>query len=189
MNEGPHPEFLLVLGGARSGKSSWALRYVEQNYPRPFYLATATVEDEEMAERIRRHREDRGDKWSVVEEPVEVPRTLEGLWVEAGAVLVDCLTLWLSNLVMRWGPEGVEPYMERMEEAILKRKRPLVAVSNEVGLGIVPGEPLGRLFRDLAGSMNQRMAALADRVVFTIAGIPLVVKGAPLESEGRRELA
>jgi adenosylcobinamide kinase / adenosylcobinamide-phosphate guanylyltransferase len=165
----------LVLGGARSGKSRHAEELIAASPPPRIYVATAEAGDAEMAERIARHRARRGSDWRTV----EAPRNLEHVLTECRAepVLVDCLTLWLSNLML--ANAAIEEEMTRVEKALLLATAPKVVVSNEVGSGIVPEHPLGRRFRDAQGIFNQRIAALADRVVLVVAGLPVALKGTP----------
>jgi adenosylcobinamide kinase/adenosylcobinamide-phosphate guanylyltransferase len=166
---------VLVLGGARSGKSAYAERLVAASGLETVYIATATPGDAEMAERIGEHRRRRGGAWRTV----EAPDDLEGALVrEAGAgraVMVDCLTLWLSNLMLAGA--DVEERGAALIEAARKVAGLRVFVSNEVGLGLVPETPLGRRFRDAQGRLNQAMAAVANHVVFMAAGLPLALKG------------
>jgi adenosylcobinamide kinase/adenosylcobinamide-phosphate guanylyltransferase len=169
--------FIFVMGGARSGKSSWALRYAEEHYDSYIYLATAEVLDEEMAERVRLHRELRNAKWGLVEEPLMIAEALETKCAGADAVLIDCLTVWLSNVLLKMGDEQVAAYEHSLFEAISRRKQTIIAVANEVGTGVVPEYALGRKFRDLAGSLNQRIAAMADKAFYMIAGLPMCLKG------------
>jgi len=169
-------EIVLVLGGAKSGKSAWALQYAQENYRPCLFLATAEVRDDEMAERVRRHQAARGPEWRLVEEPLHIDETLETREAPDGVVLIDCLTVWLSNVLLQKGHEAVAAYEDRLLGALSARRQSVVLVSNEVGTGIVPEHPLGREFRDLAGVLNQEIAALADRVVLTVAGIPLFLK-------------
>ncbi len=163
----------LVLGGARSGKSRYAETLIAELPPPWIYVATAEAGDAEMAERIARHRARRGAQWHTV----EAPHHLEKVLAERSAdpVLADCLTLWLSNLMLANG--AIEENMTRLEKALTQATVPKVLVANEVGYGIVPEHPLGRRFRDAQGMVNQRIAALADRVVLVVAGIPLAIKG------------
>jgi len=176
MNKSKQNELLLVLGGARSGKSSWALRYAEEKYQLCIFIATAEVMDEEMAERVRLHKESRGPAWKLIEEPLDIDNTLETDCAHAEAVLIDCMTVWLSNVLLKRGREEVSAYQNRLLEALSRRRQAVIIVSNEVGAGIVPEHPLGREFRDLAGILNQKLAAIADRVVMTVAGIPVNIK-------------
>jgi adenosylcobinamide kinase/adenosylcobinamide-phosphate guanylyltransferase len=163
----------LVLGGARSGKSRYAESLMAALPPPWIYVATAEAGDAEMAERIAAHRARRGPNWRTIEALANLDRVLADHRAEP--VLVDCLTLWLSKLLLDDG--ALEDEMVRVEKSLLLATAPKVLVSNEVGAGIVPEHPLGRRFRDLQGVLNQRMAALADRVVLMVAGLPLVVKG------------
>ncbi|MBO1075163.1 bifunctional adenosylcobinamide kinase/adenosylcobinamide-phosphate guanylyltransferase [Roseomonas marmotae] len=163
----------LVLGGARSGKSRHAEALVAR-HPAPWvYLATAEAWDEEMRARIAEHRARRGPEWQTVDAPLGLPVALAA----AGArpVLVDCLTLWLTNLML--GGRDVEAATAALEAVLAARAAPTVLVANEVGLGIVPETPLGRAFRDKAGVLNQRIAARAQHVHFIAAGLPLLLKG------------
>jgi adenosylcobinamide kinase/adenosylcobinamide-phosphate guanylyltransferase len=170
------PSTLLVLGGARSGKSSFAEARVRACGLAPVYLATATAGDAEMAERIAHHRARRGADWRVVEEPLDLVEALERSAARDRAVLVDCLTLWLSNL-MHTGRD-VERETARLVAWLAAAPGPVTLVSNEVGLGLVPETPLGRSFRDAQGRLNQQVAAVATEVVFVAAGLPLWLKGA-----------
>ncbi len=166
----------LVLGGARSGKSRYAEALITA-HPAPWtYIATAEAGDAEMAERIAAHRGRRGAGWTTVEAANDLAAALAQVATASG-VLVDCLTLWLSNRMLA----GVDPEPEigEVENALTRRAGQTVIVSNEVGFGIVPDNALSRRFRDLQGRANQRIAARADRVVLMVAGLPLFVKGAP----------
>ena len=173
MPDAPFP-LVLVLGGARSGKSRQAEALVE-SWPAPWtYIATAEAFDDEMAARIAEHRARRPEGWVTLEAPRDLPGVL-GEVPPGRPVLVDCLTLWLSNLLL--AERELEAEAERLAAALARRAGPVVLVSNEVGWGIVPETPLGRRFRDAQGRLNQRMAALADRVVLVVAGIPVAIKG------------
>ena len=163
----------LVLGGARSGKSRYA-EWLIASYPQPWvYIATAEAKDNEMAERIAAHKARRPTEWQTIEAPHDLPEALAAAPGDA-AVLVDCLTLWLSNLML--GNFKVEAMIERLEQALATRTGPSVLVSNEVGLGIVPDNALARRFRDAQGALNQRIASKAARVIMMVAGIPVAVK-------------
>lgn len=170
-------ELLFVVGGARSGKSSWALRYADEHYRNRVFLATARVVDEEMAERVRLHKEARGSNWQLVEEPLEVAEVLRTKCSDSEVVLIDCLTIWLNNILFEKGEALLRRYQEDLLKAFSERERAIVIVANEVGAGIVPDNALGRKFRDLAGRLNQEVAALADKVVLVVAGLPLFLKG------------
>ncbi len=170
----------LVLGGARSGKSRYAeslFAALPPAWEPPFaYVATAEAGDDEMAARIEAHRARRGAQWRTIEAPRDIAGALKAC---AGMpVLVDCLTLWLSNLML--AEADIDKEIEVLEQALAAAAAaaaPVVLVANEVGFGIVPGYPLGRRFRDQQGLLNQRLAARADRVVLMVAGLPLAVKG------------
>jgi len=161
-----------VLGGARSGKSRYAESVVSALPPPWFYLATATAGDDEMAARIAAHRARRSPPWHTI----EAPRDLTGGLAARGhaPALVDCLTLWLSNLMM--AEASIEEEFATLRMALRDAAGPVVLVANEVGLGIVPESALGRAFRDQAGRLNQRVAAAAARVVFVAAGLPMLLK-------------
>ncbi len=167
----------LVLGGVRSGKSAYAERVCLASGLSPIYLATAEARDAEMAARIEQHQARRGATWRSLEAPLALTEALGMLASPRAIVLADCLTLWLSNLL----EAGREPEAEadRLVAALPALAGPVVFVSNEVGLGIVPDNALARRFRDEAGRLNQRIAEAADRVVFVAAGLPLVLKGVP----------
>jgi adenosylcobinamide kinase / adenosylcobinamide-phosphate guanylyltransferase len=167
------PKLTLVLGGARSGKSRHAEGLIAALPPPWTYVATAEAGDEEMAARIKSHRERRGAQWRTIEAPRELAKALAACG--DGPVLVDCLTLWLSNLML--AEANVEEETAQLEETLAATKGPLVLVANEVGSGIVPGYPLGRRFRDMQGILNQRIAARAERVILMVAGLPLALKG------------
>lgn len=171
---GPLPRITLVLGGARSGKSRFAEGLIADHQGARVYLATAEAGDAEMAERIRRHRDRRGSGWTTVEEPLDLARALEAASRDRAAVLVDCLTLWLSNLMAVH--RDAEHESRRLAEVLSRIETPAVLVSNEVGLGIVPDNALARAFRDRAGLLHQAVAAVADRVYFVAAGLPMLLK-------------
>jgi adenosylcobinamide kinase / adenosylcobinamide-phosphate guanylyltransferase len=172
------PKLTLILGGARSGKSRYAENLIVTLPPPWLYVATAEAGDEEMTARIRAHQARRGAEWRTLEAPRHLVKTLQ----EAGTtpVLVDCLTLWLTNLML--AGIDVEAETGHLERALVAAAAPVVLVANEVGSGIVPDYPLGRRFRDLQGILNQRVAACVDHVVLMVAGLPLVLKGALKET-------
>lgn len=165
---------LLVLGGARSGKSSYAQQRVEAVPGSLAYIATAQALDDEMASRIAKHQADRGERWQTLEAPYALARSIEVAAERCDAILVDCLTLWLSNCLL--AGNDIEAAAHTLEEAIAACPVPIALVSNEVGLGIVPDNALARRFRDEAGRLNQRLAAVADEAVFVAAGLPLSLK-------------
>jgi adenosyl cobinamide kinase/adenosyl cobinamide phosphate guanylyltransferase len=162
-----------VLGGARSGKSRYAESLIAALPPPWAYVATAEAGDAEMIERIAAHRSRRSSAWRTIEAPRDLNAALKSC--ETMPVLVDCLTLWLSNLML--AEANIEAEIEHLENTLAAAAAPVVLVANEVGYGIVPDHPLGRRFRDLQGVLNQRVAARADRVVLVVAGLPLAVKG------------
>jgi adenosylcobinamide kinase/adenosylcobinamide-phosphate guanylyltransferase len=170
------PGATLVLGGARSGKSAFAERLVEESGLRPVYLATAQAFDGEMRDRISLHRERRGIVWRTVEEPLDLRRVLLAEASPGNAILVDCLTLWTTNLMM--ADSDLAKAFDELVVALPSFAGPVVFVSNEVGLGIVPDNAMARAFRDHAGRINQMVAAAAGQVYFIAAGIPMVLKAA-----------
>lgn len=168
------PRVDFVLGGARSGKSRLALARAEATRLAPLHLATAAAYDDEMADRIARHKAERGPHWGSVEEQLDLVAALGHTIAPERVVVVDCLTLWLSNLI--FAARDIETEIARLVEALPELSGPVILVSNEVGLGIVPENALARAFRDHQGRLNQRVAAVADRVTFVAAGLPLVLK-------------
>jgi len=171
-------ETILVIGGCRSGKSSFALDYANRHFRQKVFLATGQALDDEMKRRISRHREARGPDWKTIEEPKKLTEALESLRFQTEVILIDCLTLWVSNLLMHG--EGEEQILSRVEaliELIQKVPQSIIVVSNEVGGGIVPENKIARIFRDIVGLVNQRVAACSDTVVLTVAGLPHVIKG------------
>jgi Adenosyl cobinamide kinase/adenosyl cobinamide phosphate guanylyltransferase len=165
----------LVLGGARSGKSAFAEKLAEAASPSRIYLATGTAGDGEMAARIAHHRARRGAGWRTVEEPLDLAGALAKADHERVPVIVDCLTLWVTNLML--GGHDVDTATQKLCDTLAGLEGPAIIVSNEVGLGIVPDNAMAREFRDHAGRVNQRVAAAADRVYFIAAGLPLKMKG------------
>lgn len=172
----------LVLGGARSGKSRYAESLITKEPPPWIYLATAEAADDEMAQRIAEHRARRDGRWRTVEAPHGLAGALKAAPAGA-AVLVDCLTLWLSNRML--AEADVDAEIGDFEEAVVRHAGAVVLVCNEVGCGIVPENALARRFRDLQGRLNQRLAARADRVVLLVAGLPLIVKGKAHDQDRR----
>lgn len=187
-------EIFLVTGGARSGKSRFCLYEAKRAGKRRIFIATAVAGDEEMARRIAAHKEERGEGWLTIEEPVELASAVDRALGEADVVLVDCLTLWLSNLCTDGqGPDSnyIEGKIAELISLLTKVKglysdKTLFMVTNELGSGIVPATPLGRFFRDMAGFLNQQVAAVADNVVLMIAGLPVYAKQKGQPVFGRR---
>jgi adenosylcobinamide kinase/adenosylcobinamide-phosphate guanylyltransferase len=177
---------VLVLGGARSGKTGFAERLAMRAGERPLYLATAQALDAEMRDRVRLHQQQRHKRFSTIEEPIALAATLRSAAADHDVILVDCLTLWITNLL------GIN---HNVAEAVddLAATLPLIEtcqvilVSNEVGLGIVPDNPLARMFRDLAGAAHQRLAEICTDVHFVVAGLPMTLKGQRL-TESSSEL-
>lgn len=170
---------VLVLGGARSGKSRYAESRIADTGAERIYLATAEARDSEMTARIAEHRRRRGDAWRTIEEPLELASTLVSVGATDTAILVDCLTLWLANLMAE--DRDLDAETERLLEALPGVAGAVVMVSNEVGLGIVPDNAEARRFRDAAGHLHQSIAAVADEVVLVVAGLAHTLK--PREGE------
>jgi adenosylcobinamide kinase/adenosylcobinamide-phosphate guanylyltransferase len=172
------PATTLVTGGCRSGKSRHAQNLAEA-VPgvRRCYIATCVPLDEEMQRRVARHQADRGPEWRTVEEPIAVARAIDAHSAKANVILVDCLTLWISNL-MGAGKDmdAVVAAARELSETVGRSACPVILVTNEVGAGIVPKNALARTYRDTAGLVNQSLAAACDRVVWTVAGIPVQIK-------------
>jgi adenosylcobinamide kinase / adenosylcobinamide-phosphate guanylyltransferase len=169
------PRTVLVLGGARSGKSRHAQALAEAMAGARVFVATAQAFDDEMRDRIARHQADRDDSWSTVEAPTDLTQAIRTHGASGGVVLVDCLTLWLSNLLL--ADRDLESAGDELVDALSTNAASVVLVSNEVGFGIVPDNALARRFRDAAGRLNQRVAAACDAVDLVVAGLPLRLKG------------
>jgi adenosylcobinamide kinase/adenosylcobinamide-phosphate guanylyltransferase len=168
---------VLVLGGARSGKSRTALQLAEQASLQRIYVATAQAFDDEMRERIALHRLERDRSWQTVDAPLGLAQAIQAQTGPDKAVLVDCLTLWLSNIVL--AERDLSHETDQLIDAVREARGPLILVSNEVGQGIVPSTPLGRSFRDEQGRLNQRIAEACDAVIFVAAGCPILLKPTP----------
>ncbi len=168
---------LLILGGARSGKSRLAQAVAARHWPHPVYLATAEILDDEMAVRVRRHQRSRAKCWRCVEEPLEIAKIIRRGVPGADGILVDCLTIWLSNVLLKEGPGAFARRRDELINALRRTRQDIILVANEVGLSVVPEHALGRTFRDLAGWLNQAVAKEAETVIFVAAGLPLVLKG------------
>jgi len=173
---GSSPTPHLILGGAKSGKSTYAETLVAA-FPAPhIYIATAQVLDEEMAHRVRVHRKRREHSWETIESPLDLVPALRACQGRQQPVLVDCITLWLSNLLLQTPPQNPEEAVSELVAFLKTVPFPLFLVANEVGGGIVPDNPLARRFRDLAGLTNQQMAAVCPTVTLVVAGLPLRLK-------------
>ncbi len=166
---------IFLTGGARSGKSSFALKEASRIAGRKAYIATAEALDEEMMNRIECHRKQRGKEWDTFEEPLMIAEIIKNIGDKYDAVVLDCLTLWLSNIIH--ANLDMEPEIERLISSLLSHHISVFIVSNEVGMGIVPENEMARKFRDMAGTLNRRVARVADEVYLVVAGIPLKIKG------------
>jgi adenosylcobinamide kinase/adenosylcobinamide-phosphate guanylyltransferase len=166
---------MLVLGGARSGKSTFAEKHVLESGLSPYYIATSQAWDDEMRARINTHKERRSSIWTNIEAPDDLETALTAADDESHIILVDCLTLWVTNLMM--AKADIAARSESLCAVLQDMKAPVVLVSNEVGLGIVPENDMARAFRDHAGRLHQEIAAMADEVYFIAAGLPLKMKG------------
>ena len=169
---------MLILGGAKSGKSSFAMDICSSMNREQIFLATAQALDQEMEERITRHQNKRGSDWRTIEEPLKVAKTISSLDSKDTVILLDCLTLWLNNLYMEHGEdqEVINEAIESLARQLTDIRGAVVIVSNEVGMGIVPDNQLSRRYRDTAGFANQCIARLAGKVVAVLAGLPIVLK-------------
>jgi adenosylcobinamide kinase / adenosylcobinamide-phosphate guanylyltransferase len=178
------PPFVLVGGGARSGKSRFAMERALALGKHGVFIATAEESDDEMRARIARHREERGARLRTVEAPVDLPAALEdavGGAPHTDVILVDCLTLWLSNLLVPGATaDAVLRRVEDLRAVIARRRVPIVVVTNEVGMGLVPDTPLGRVFRDVAGLAHQRLARDADEIHVGVLGLMLRLRPGPV---------
>jgi adenosylcobinamide kinase / adenosylcobinamide-phosphate guanylyltransferase len=172
-------EIVLITGGARSGKSRYAEQRAAEMGAQPLYMATAEAKDEEMAQRIAEHQKRRGAQWRTVEEPLELAEALLAQRGKIDCALVDCLTLWISNLLIRHDDKYASEKVEELIEKLAQLDFHVVLVTNEVGWGIVPDNPLARKFRDLAGWTNQRVAHIATEVILMVAGMPMIAKKGP----------
>lgn len=175
MANGEKRSVTLVIGGARSGKSRHAQAIAERHAGEPVFIATAQPFDAEMRDRISRHQADRDDRWRTIEAPIRLADAIARSDTPSGVVLVDCLTLWASNLLLM--EEDIDGHVRALDEVLMQARGSIVIVTNEVGWGIVPDNALARRFRDVAGRINQSVAARADRVDLVVAGLALPLKG------------
>lgn len=171
-----HSRVELILGGARSGKSRYAEQCALESGLECIYIATAQAGDAEMAERIRRHRAQRGEFGKTIEEPLALAATIAAAMSDTRCLLIDCLTLWLTNVLLRDDDEYFLRERTAVFDVLGAARGHIVFVSNEVGQGIVPVDALSRRFVDESGRLHQELAARCDRVVFMIAGLPQVIK-------------
>jgi adenosylcobinamide kinase/adenosylcobinamide-phosphate guanylyltransferase len=167
-----------VIGGCRSGKSSFALDQADKLKGKDkYFIATSVPADDEMEQRVTKHQKERGQDWHTIEEPIKIHEAINTYSQKACVILVDCLTLWVSNLLFHsYDDAQFNKAIENLEQSLDKCECPVFLVSNEVGTGIVPENKLARLFRDYAGLVNQRVAKVADIVVMTVAGIDVQIK-------------
>ena len=173
-------QLVLILGGVRSGKSRYAQQLASDVGKRVLFLATAGAGDDEMKHRISKHKSSRPESWRTIEEQTDIAGVLRKNAARADAVIIDCVTVWLSNLLMRnekLSEKEMTVGIDRLIDSYAQGGATYIIVSGEVGMGIVPDHPLGRIFRDYLGLANQRLAGKADRVVLMVAGIPVDVKG------------
>ena len=168
----------LITGGCRSGKSNHALKLATDMRRQPqTFVATCTPQDEEMRQRVQRHQQERGAEWNTLEVPVKLAEALTRHGKKAGVMLVDCLTLWISNMMMEDADDQtVQQMCKEVCNVLIAPPCPIILVSNEVGTGIVPENPLARRYRDLAGWTNQQIAAACQSVIWMVAGIPVTIK-------------
>jgi adenosylcobinamide kinase/adenosylcobinamide-phosphate guanylyltransferase len=173
-------KLIFITGGCRSGKSQYALDYANRHFSKKIYLATCEALDDEMIQRVETHKRLRGPEWLTIEEPVEIVDRIKQYSDNADVILLDCLTLWLSNLLLRGNNDlKMMEAMEGLVHSLKERQISIILVSNEVGMGIVPADSLSRRFRDLSGMANQKIAEVADAVIFMVSGMPIFLKGKP----------
>ncbi|MEM8580660.1 MAG: bifunctional adenosylcobinamide kinase/adenosylcobinamide-phosphate guanylyltransferase [Pseudomonadota bacterium] len=168
------PHLTLILGGAASGKSRFAEELAAETGRRQIYIATAQAFDKEMEAKIKRHKIARGTEWETIEAPLDATPAINSAKPD-DVILLDCATLWLSNVML--AKRAWEPEADRLLASLATCKAPVVVVSNETGMGIVPDHPLGRAFRNAQGALNQRLASQSDRAALIVAGLPLSLKG------------
>ncbi|MBN2343936.1 MAG: bifunctional adenosylcobinamide kinase/adenosylcobinamide-phosphate guanylyltransferase [Deltaproteobacteria bacterium] len=176
-------DLILITGGARSGKSRYALSLTD-SYSSPYFIATAVAFDDEMRHRIALHKQERSERFMSVEAPLDLGDALCRKCSQADIVVVDCLTVWMGNLLHEHGMRS-EPFNEVSVflRALQQRHCPVVTVANELGMGLVPENAMGRWFRDAAGRLNQEVATLATKTMFMVSGYPLTVKGSGIEGK------
>ena len=174
------PKSTLVIGGTRSGKSGHALALAQKcSLNRKVFIATATPDDEEMQQRIQQHQSERGKDWVTIEAPIELPKAIAQQGASDAVLVIDCITLWISNLLIRsttFDSTEISRELRRLIQTLRGTTARVYIVSNEVGSGVVPENRMARQFRDLAGMANQKLAAWADQVIWMVAGIPVTIK-------------
>ena len=170
-------ETILVIGGCRSGKSRHALHLAEQLTGKKIFIATCIPQDKEMEQRVLHHQQQRDGTWRTLEVPIFLPEAITQQSLEGNVLLVDCLTLWINNLIMDYqNAAKIDIQITELIRSFERSKCPVILVSNEVGCGIVPENKLARQFRDIAGFVNQKVAGCVDRVIWMVAGIPVKIK-------------
>ncbi|MFH2046277.1 MAG: bifunctional adenosylcobinamide kinase/adenosylcobinamide-phosphate guanylyltransferase [Pseudomonadota bacterium] len=171
-------DIIFLTGGCKSGKSRHALDLAENiTGDKKIFIATCTPFDEEMKERIRRHKEERSKKWHTIEEPVLLSEAISQWSAKSDIILIDCLTLWINNIMLQHTDiDKVSESIQKLVSSLKNSNCPVILVSNEVGSGIVPDNELSRFFRDAAGLVNQKIASIANWVIWMVAGIPVVIK-------------
>jgi adenosylcobinamide kinase / adenosylcobinamide-phosphate guanylyltransferase len=175
MRSGRNKTVTLIVGGARSGKSRYAQKLAEA-FDRVTFIATARASDSGMRRKIARHRSERPASWETVEVPLRLESAIQSRSTKADMLIIDCLTLYLDNLMRAKRQKSIPEHLSQVCEAIRCAKSSMIIVSNEVGCGIVPAFRSGRLYRDLLGQLNQQIAQIADRVVLMVAGVPVTVE-------------
>lgn len=171
-------ETIFIIGGCRSGKSRYSLELANNvKGVRKIFIATCTPSDDEMKERVKRHQKERPKNWHTLEIPVLLPETICEWSLKSDVILVDCLSLWISNLMLQTCDiDKIADHIRSLVFSVKQASCPVILVSNEVGSGIVPDNKLARFFRDAAGLTNQQIASIADKVIWMVAGIPVVIK-------------
>ncbi len=171
-------ETTLVIGGCRSGKSRYALKAAEHiPAQKRVFIATCIPRDKEMKQRVLLHQKERSQSWTTLEAPILLPEAIIENDGKDSVIIVDCLTLWLSNIILENNnAEKINAHIQRLSRSLDKTQCPVILVSNEVGTGIVPENKLARQFRDTAGFVNQKLAAISDKVILMVAGIPVLIK-------------
>ncbi len=171
-------ETTLVIGGCRSGKSRYALKAAEHiPAQKRVFIATCIPRDKEMKQRVLLHQKERSQSWATLEVPILLPEAIVENDSKDSIIIVDCLTLWLSNIILENNDaEKINAHIQRLSRSLDKTQCPVILVSNEVGTGIVPENKLARQFRDTAGFVNQKLAAISDKVILMVAGIPVLIK-------------